>query len=469
MVIRNILYPTDFSSCARGAFGLAIELARAYGARLHLLHVVALPGDVSHEPMFDMPAGQETYERLAREIEAVLAPLVREAEAAGVATVTAQPRGPAVGATILAYARQHDVGLIVMGTHGRRGPARMLLGSLTEEVLRYGTCPVLSVRGGNVPRTLPRLLLVPFDFSPLGRRALATAADLARRSPAVLRLLHVLEKPPLGELDGAPAADLEMAQRRQMVDVQLRLEGALASLAPGLPAEVEVRVGRLGDEIARASAEPGVDLVVMAGESSTGARRLLSGGTVETVLRMAQPPVFLVKEEETTAPAAPSAGGGRAEKTTMRVMDVMQWEPRVATPEMSLERVGRIMEEAGCGFLPVVGEGNRVLGVITDRDVCLALAGGGSSPSGVQVRELLRGVVWSCAASDDVGAALRTMSERKVRRLPVLAHDGRLAGILSLDDVLAEARPEGDAGHPSFAQVVTTMQAICRHAVPAAR
>jgi nucleotide-binding universal stress UspA family protein/CBS domain-containing protein len=457
MEIRNVLYPTDFSSCASTAFAVAIELARVHGARLHLLHVLDLPGAVEREPMFDMPPGEETYERLARAVETAFVPLVREAGAAGVATVTAQPRGSDVAAAIVAYARRSEIDVVVMGTHGRRGPARLLLGSLAEEVLRFGTCSLLSVRGNGAPHTPPRLLLVPFDFSAPAREALAAAAGLARRTGARLRLLHVVDADPSDESEPRAAAD----GRDAGTGLHDRLRGVLVELARELPAEVEVRAGRVADEIARAAAAAEVDLVVMAGEPE-GGRRLLASTTAETVLRTAAAPVFLVKGEERVSAAT---GGRPKEESAMKVMDVMQWEPRVASSEMTLPQVARIMEEAGCGFLPVVGEGSRLLGVVTDRDVCLALAR--PDASAVRVRDLLRGVVWSCAAGDEVGAALRTMADRQVRRLPVLDSRGRLAGILSLDDVVAEARPQGDAGHPSFAQVMAAMQGICRHAVPA--
>ena len=153
----------------------------------------------------------------------------------------------------------------------------------------------------------------------------------------------------------------------------------------------------------------------------------------------------------------------------MRVNDVMRREPNVATPGMSLERVGRLMAEADCGFLPVVIDGGNVAGVITDRDVCLALTTRSRHPADLEVRQVMSGEVWSCHSRDDVATALLLMAERKVRRLPVVDDRKRLVGVLSLDDILVESRPHGEAGHPSFELVAATLQAICRHVVPAAR
>ena len=153
----------------------------------------------------------------------------------------------------------------------------------------------------------------------------------------------------------------------------------------------------------------------------------------------------------------------------MQVNDVMRREPNVATPGMSLERVGKLMGEADCGFLPVVVNGGNVVGVITDRDVCLALTTRGRHPGEVEVRQVMSGEVWSCRPQDEVAGALRLMADRKVHRLPVLDEHKRLVGVLSLDDVLVEARPHGEGGHPSFEQVAATLQEICRHVIPALR
>lgn len=153
----------------------------------------------------------------------------------------------------------------------------------------------------------------------------------------------------------------------------------------------------------------------------------------------------------------------------MRVTDVMRREPLVATPGMSLERVGRLMAEVDCGFLPVVVDGGEVAGVITDRDVCLALTTRGRRPADLEVRQVMSGEVWSCGADEELTSALRVMAERKVHRLPVVDEDKHLAGVLSIDDVLVEARPHGEGGHPSFEDVAATLQQICRHVIPAVR
>jgi CBS domain-containing protein len=150
----------------------------------------------------------------------------------------------------------------------------------------------------------------------------------------------------------------------------------------------------------------------------------------------------------------------------MRVNDLMQREPRQVPPGATLARAGRVMGEAGCGFLPVVGDEDDVVGVLTDRDICLAVTSRNRLPADIEVRHVMSGEVWTCQADDDVREALKVMAGRRVRRLPVIDREMRLVGILSLDDVLAEGR-FGEPGEPTLAELVTTLRAICGHAVPA--
>ena len=154
----------------------------------------------------------------------------------------------------------------------------------------------------------------------------------------------------------------------------------------------------------------------------------------------------------------------------MRVLDVMRRYPRVATPDMDLASAGRAMAEARCGVLPVVGERERVVGVLTDRDLALAVSRLDERPSQLSVRCAMSAEAWTCSAEESVRDAMATMREHHVRRLPVVDGNGRLEGILSLDDVAAEARPERSLvpGHRLDLAVAETMHALCEHPVPLA-
>ena len=104
---------------------------------------------------------------------------------------------------------------------------------------------------------------------------------------------------------------------------------------------------------------------------------------------------------------------------------------------------------------------------ITDRDICIAGATKNRTLSNIAVEEILTGKVYSCLPEDNVRKAVETMQQRKVRRLPVVAPDGTLEGILSINDITLNAKETTDKSVPSFHDLVQTYKAICAHAVPA--
>lgn len=319
MNVRNILYPTDFSPSAELAFGHATDFARRLGARLHLLHVVALHGDVPYDPMFYSPAPDDAFARAEVKALGKLQELAASPAAAGVEMLPVVLRSPFPGTAIVEYAQRNAVDLVVMGTHGRRGPSRLLLGSRAEEVLRHAPCPVLTLRDGEDGRVAkravpPRGILVPFDFAPPSRKALAEAAALARHCGARLRLLHVMDELPLVDVAGGMAVVEASAERQQRLErLRLRLKDVVAYLAPDVGTTIDLRVGKPATEILRASEEAGVDLVVMATRAETGIKRVLFGSIAEEVMRLASAPLLIVKPgpvyaaaTQTVAPAARS-------------------------------------------------------------------------------------------------------------------------------------------------------------------
>lgn len=154
----------------------------------------------------------------------------------------------------------------------------------------------------------------------------------------------------------------------------------------------------------------------------------------------------------------------------MKVREVMNHDVMVCDMDMDLSKAGEIMAAAGCGILPVLDAERKVIGVLTDRDICLALATANRKASTMQVREVTDGKVFSCHQGNDVRDALRMMADYRVRRLPVVDDDGHLEGILCLDDVVLKAQAfesEGFTG-PFFSDVATTLRAICEPQKPVA-
>ena len=142
----------------------------------------------------------------------------------------------------------------------------------------------------------------------------------------------------------------------------------------------------------------------------------------------------------------------------MKVQDIMTRDVKTCTTETTLPQVAKTMWSAGCGAVPVIDERGKVVGIVTDRDISMALINTGRRPSQVPAREAMTHPPHACGPEDDLQAALQTMRRFKVHRLPVLSAGGSLAGILSVDDIIVRALAP-DA--PSSADIVTALRQIC--------
>ena len=143
----------------------------------------------------------------------------------------------------------------------------------------------------------------------------------------------------------------------------------------------------------------------------------------------------------------------------MKVRDLMTAAPRTCAPDSTLADAALAMDEARCGVLPVVELG-RVVGMLTDRDACLALARDDGRPSEVRVDRAMSRDVHYLKEDDTHARALQLMRRWRVRRLPVLSAGGALRGIVTLDDLALRTTPAGEDG-PSREELVATYQAIC--------
>ncbi len=301
--IRTILVPTDRSVCAERAYAPAAALAARTGARLRVVHVsggtlpladdvLVTPDDVAGD--LRLPLGHE-LPSLSSDFE----------------EIAASHASPALD--ILAHAREHDVDLIVMGTHGRLGFGHLLLGSVTEKVVRLADRPVLTVPCHDVPEGGP--VLAPVDFSDGSREALRLAGALAAERGAVLHALHVVEWPT--EL---PAYLLGVGLPA-MPDVLARAQAELtafvaATVGPDAVTAVRVRLGGLAAyAVAEYAREVAAGLVVISTHGRTGLDRLLMGSVAERVVRMASCPVLTVRPGTRGLLAAPSEVAATVDET----------------------------------------------------------------------------------------------------------------------------------------------------------
>lgn len=222
---KNILLATDFSECSERALSYAVGAARRYRSALHLAHVVPINTYYLAGP----DALGVAVEQAQREAAAVIARLEQEHRLEGVQHHTWVVRGYVAEMLQELIARER-IDLVVVGTHGRTGLSKLVLGSVAEEVFRKSPCPVLTV-GPHAPMARPgsglAAVLFATDFSADSARALPYALAAAREFGAELTLLHVLDP---GE---------EMAGDRAGRDA--RLHARLQEMLGGAAGEVRVR------------------------------------------------------------------------------------------------------------------------------------------------------------------------------------------------------------------------------------
>ncbi len=148
----------------------------------------------------------------------------------------------------------------------------------------------------------------------------------------------------------------------------------------------------------------------------------------------------------------------------MKVEEMMTRDVKTCQRGTNLAEVASVLWETDCGALPVVDDDHKVVGVISDRDICLAVATKGRLASEVAVGEITCGrPVHTCTAGDSIQVALATMQQQQVRRIPVVNKEKKIEGILSISDVIRAAQKEsrGNQDGLSNNEVVSTLKAIC--------
>ena len=306
--ITRILCATDFTPFARRALGVALTLARRHDAEIQAVHVfqTTIPfaaGDVPYYPV-TIPFSPAAKKAAAEELRQFVA---AAADAGVPATMELLEGDPCT--TILEKAVSGGADLIALGTHGRRGFDRWLMGSVAERILAKAHCHVLTVAappesaaGRPRPRTKPdrtRRILCALDLSEHSARTLAYASFLAARASARLSTLFVADELyPWGEPGEALSPDpfAEEFRMAREKEARAKLDALVPASAEGM-GEIDriVATGVPHREILRVAAEHGADLLVMGvhGRAALGVSFL--GSTARHVVREAPCPVITVR------------------------------------------------------------------------------------------------------------------------------------------------------------------------------
>ncbi len=279
MSYQRILCPIDFSDGARAAIQVAAHLAADRGAELVLAHTFHLPPFAGAG---EYPVAPETIDLLVTDAEAMLADAAVEARRGGATQVSTKLLRGVPWSEIVSAGAASD--LIVMGTHGRTGVGRFLIGSVAEQVVRHASCDVLVVRAGATAEPYAHVLC-PVDFSEPSRAAVQRAAEMVSRRGSIT-LLHVVELPTVYSHRVRLPAPTGLAEQAAKL-----LETWAAPLrAKGVEHVVTaVRTGDPSAEILAAiSADATIDLCVTGSRGRTGIRRMLLGSVAEKAVRLAR-------------------------------------------------------------------------------------------------------------------------------------------------------------------------------------
>jgi nucleotide-binding universal stress UspA family protein len=300
--IRQILCPIDFSEFSRHALDHATAIAKRYESAITVFNVCALvpaTGFAPGTPM--MPVSVPT----AGDLDALLASMKRFVETEiGVTVPMRFEIGEGDAASeILERANTLPSDLIVMGTHGRSGFERLLLGSVTEKVIHKAVCPVLTVPrpapdAVPVPDRLFRRILCAVDFSDTSLHALEYALSLAQEQDAHLTLVHVVEVTPAPQSEAAGDVEARTLGAYVAAAAEARAE-QLQRVVPDsartfCTVERTLAIGKAHREILRIAAERDSDVIVL-GAHGFGITQLLFGSTAHQVVRQARCPVLTIR------------------------------------------------------------------------------------------------------------------------------------------------------------------------------
>jgi nucleotide-binding universal stress UspA family protein len=301
--IRRILCPVDFSDYSRGALDHALAIARLYESTVTVLHVVSGtpvapfgPGSVVVEPIVLTAVDRD---RLLAHTKTFA-----ETDSARGIKVDATVREGNAAGEIVELAIRMKPDLLVIGTHGRSGFDRLLLGSVAEKVLRKASCPVMTVPrrvldAASTPGRYKRILC-PVDFSGSSLLALKYATSMAQKSDGQLTVLHVVAH----EFENtagiaAVACDAGMTIGDFLQERDNALRRRLREVVAGAPELCRVdslmTCGKPWREVLRVAAERQTDLIVMGGQGHGAIDLFILGSTTQHVVRQASCPVLMLR------------------------------------------------------------------------------------------------------------------------------------------------------------------------------
>ena len=298
--IRHILVPTDFSDAAGHAMLYAASLGERFGATIHMTHVVTLH-DVDRTDDEAFPDLDPFLDRADAAARQALDAGVDHGGAAEATVVKEVLRSVNAHEAIIEYAGDKGVDVIVIAMRGRSKLSYMLLGSVTERVIRYAPCPVLVVEKGDRDFVDPATgavslgkVVVAHDLGDRAQRALEYAVDKLEPYAPEIHLVHVVESdvPPAYAKIGVESMFEAVPDLRERLAQELR--NRAADVVPGTWKVVcHVTEGKVAKTVTRYAASEEADLLVVGSESNRTLAERMVGGTAEQIVRHAPCPTLI--------------------------------------------------------------------------------------------------------------------------------------------------------------------------------
>jgi nucleotide-binding universal stress UspA family protein len=292
MSFKKILVPVDFSEFSDKAAEYALFLAEKYRADITLLHAIALfQGDFDDEEQLKMY--EKIIEKKEEEREKKLASHKKTAKGRGIEVNSVLLRGISVASSILDYISDKDFDLVIMGTHGHTGFKSLLLGSVTEKVVRESPIPVLTIHK-DYNKIEIKEILVPVDLSESSHNTIKHGKALAREFNATLEFLHVVEieaHPEFYNLSFEPI----LKENPNLAD-HITKNMIKATGIPKDKATYAVKEGKVYKEIKKYADNSQIDLIVMGSHGRGELEDFLLGSNSERVVRIATCPVLTVRQ-----------------------------------------------------------------------------------------------------------------------------------------------------------------------------
>ena len=301
--VRRILYATDLSPTSEAAWSEARRLGRLFDAEIVILHAVAPPLVYPEQGYFPPQLYEELVQGARRSAEEGLDRLLASVVGSGLKVRIRLVDGPPAQ-RLLEVVTEEAADLLVVGTHGRTGLERALLGSVADRLVRQASCPVLTVPPlpGGAPGEKIRRICFATDLSPSSRAAWPWVVALAKAANAEVDLVHVTFEP-VADRHLSPDSISRMAKaledqgRVEVEQFLQRSELARERIRVHLPR------GVAGEQIVHRAREQAADLIVMGTHGWSGVVRWMLGSVANHVIQMAPCPVLTVTVASITGQA----------------------------------------------------------------------------------------------------------------------------------------------------------------------